>query len=103
MCSTKAPIRPDAKQPQRDGAGQDRHEQLAQELAVVVELGGPEVHLQVADHVGEDEAHQADAGEGHHPLLADRRLVEVDERQPTALHRLAYGGDVTFGVTAGAC
>ena len=41
--------------------GQDRHEQLAEELAVVVEVLGPEVHLQVADHVDEHEAHQDDA------------------------------------------
>ena len=81
----------DAQQPQEDRAGEDRYEDLAQELAVVVELLGPEVHLEVADHMGEHEAHQSDARERHHPFLADRRLVEVDEWEPTALHLFTDG------------
>ena len=69
---------PDAHEPQEHRAGQDRHEELAEELAVVVEVLGPEVHLEVADHVDEHEAHQQDAGDRHHVLLADRRAVELD-------------------------
>jgi hypothetical protein len=48
----------------------DRIEQLAQEFCVLVEVLGPDVHLQVADHVEEHESHQHDAGESHDPFLA---------------------------------
>ena len=55
--------------PQRVRAGQDRHEQLAEELAVDVDvvdhravvLDQAEVHLEVADHVDEHEADADDA------------------------------------------
>ena len=48
----------------------DRHKELAQELCVVVEILGPEIHLEVANHVEEHEPHQHDAGESHDPFLA---------------------------------
>ena len=36
------------------------------------------VDVEVADHVHHDEAQEADAGDGHHVLLADGGLVEVE-------------------------
>ena len=62
---------------------------VAQRLAVEVDLLLREVELQVADQVGDDEAHQDDAGDGHHPLLADRAAVEAHDRRPG---RVASGG-----------
>jgi hypothetical protein len=49
----------ESEAPEEVGAGQDRHQQVAQELAVEVDVVGAlvaldddaEVHLQVADHV----------------------------------------------------
>ena len=67
--------------------GTSGHEQLAQELAVVVHVLGAQVHLEVADHVDEDEAEQHDAGDGHHPLLADRRPVELERPERPVLRR----------------
>ena len=61
MWSTNAAISPMRSSHSDHGAGQDRHEELAQELAVVVEVLGAQVHLQVADHVDEHEAHEHDA------------------------------------------
>ena len=69
---------PEASDPEEDGARQDRHEELTEELAVVVHLRRTLVDVQVADHVVGDEAHQHDAGDGHDPLLADGRSVELD-------------------------
>ena len=73
-------------EPQEHRPGQQRDEHVAEELAVdvgvvlhdTVVLDDPEVQLQVADHVGDDEAEQHEAGDGHHPLLADRCLVEAE-------------------------
>ena len=69
----------DAQDPQHDRARRERHQQLAQELAVVVDIGRPEIHLEVADHVRQHVAHQGDAAERHHVLLADRGAVEIEE------------------------
>ena len=76
---------PEPQQPQRHGAGQERHQELAEPLAVVVEVLGPEVHLQVPEHVEEDEAHEHDPRHGHHVLLADGRPVELDRERSLAL------------------
>ena len=67
---------PEPHQPQGDRAGQDRHEELSQELAVVVEVLGAQVHLQVPDGVGEHEPDDHQTGDRHHPLLADGGAVE---------------------------
>jgi hypothetical protein len=47
----------------------------------VVERFGALVHLQVADHVADDEADQDDAGDGHRDLLADRRPQRENTRR----------------------
>ena len=39
--------------------GTSGYEQLPEELAVVVQVVGAQVHLEVADHVGEHEAEHA--------------------------------------------
>ena len=67
------------------GAGEQRHEQLAQELAVDVDVVLPvddaEVHLEVADHVHDHEADADQAGDRHHVLLADGGRVQVEEER----------------------
>ena len=50
-----------AHDPQEHGLGEDRIQQLPQELAVVVDRLGAEEHLPVADHVEDDEADEHDA------------------------------------------
>ena len=80
------------QQPEEHGAGEQGHEQLAEELAVVVEVLGAQVHLQVPDGVGEHEAHDHEARDRHDPLLADGRAVErhrprAASRRP-GMHRL---------------
>jgi len=76
---------PHPEQPQGAGLGQQRIGEHAEELGVAVEALGPEVHLRVADHVHQDEAHEHDSGDGHHPLLAHGRPVEVDHCERAAL------------------
>ena len=83
----------DAEQPQQPGAGQQRHEQLAQELAVVVVVLGAEVELEVPEHVGEHVGHERDAGQRHHPLLADRRAIELDRPRCRSAGVAVHGGD----------
>ncbi len=51
-------------------------QQLPQQLAVVVERLRPEVHLQVPDHVADDEQDQHDPGHRHDDLLPHRRCEE---------------------------
>ena len=85
----------EAQRPQGVGARQQRDEQLAEELAVDVDVvdllavvvDQPEVHLEVADHVGDDEADADDARDGHHVLLADGRRVQVEEERLALLGR----------------
>ena len=107
MCRAKAAISPIRRSHRNDGAGQDRHEELAEPLAVVVEVLGPEVHLQVADHVDEDEAHQHDPGDRHDVLLADGRPVELDGERGLALGPGAGRGGpratVVVAIAADAC
>jgi hypothetical protein len=92
--------------PQRVRARNDRHEQLAQELAVHVDVvdalavlvDEPDEHLQVADHVRDHEPDADDASDGHHVLLADGGGVQVDEERlalPRHLHRCAGHGSAT--------
>ncbi len=83
-----------AQTPQEDRAGQDRHEDVAEELAVVVDVvhelvafgDDAEVHLEVADHVPDDEADPDDPGDRHDVLLADCGRVEVAD-EPLLLRR----------------
>ena len=56
-----------------------------------------EVHLQVADHVDDDEADADDAGDRHHVLLADGRRVEVDEERLALPRRVGRAGDRPSG------
>ena len=56
------------------GAGEERHEELAEELAVVVEVLGAQVHLEVAEHV---EEHEADEGE---PVRAITHFLPTADR-----------------------
>ena len=87
MWRAKAAMSADAQQPRaRTCAGGSARASVAEALAVVVDLVRAQVHLEVADHVDEHEAHQHDAGDRHDPLLADRRSVEL-ERPPPALRR----------------
>ena len=78
----------DPQEPQEDRAGQGGDGDVAQPLAVVVDLLRPQVDLEVADHVGEHEPQEHDAGDGHGPLLADRRLVQVERPRPLPPGRL---------------
>ena len=74
------------QQPQEPGAGKDRRQQLAQALGVEVDVvdrlavvfDHAQVQLDVAEHVEQHEPQQHDAGDGHHPLLAHRGLVEAE-------------------------
>ena len=74
MWKTKAGDEADPHDPQEDGAGQDRHEELAQELAVVVEVLRAQVHLQVADGVGEHEADE------QRPVMAMTHFLPTADR-----------------------
>ena len=79
--------------PQEVRPRQERHEHVAEELAVDVDVVGrsavvrdhAEVHLEVADHVHHDEPDPDEAGDRHDVLLADGGRVELDEE------RLALG------------
>ena len=79
----------ETQQPQGHRSRQRGHEQLAQPLAVEVDVvallalmgDDPEVHLEVADHVHHDEAHADQTGDGHHVLLADCGGVQIDEER----------------------
>jgi hypothetical protein len=91
----------EAQAPQRIGPRQQRHQQLTQELAVDVDVVGPlavvvdqpEVHLQVADHVHDDEPDADDARDGHHVLLADGRGVQVEQERLALLGTRRRAGD----------
>src|SRR5581483_1789148 len=78
--------RPDDPQEHRAGQGGNGH--VAQPLAVVVDLRRAQVGLQVPDHVDEHEPEQDDAAPGHGPLLAYRRLVQVERPGPLPPGRL---------------
>ena len=52
-------------------AGDEGLADVAERLAVLVELGGAFEGVQVADHVEEDEQQPDDAGDRHRILLAD--------------------------------
>ena len=80
MCRTKAASRPMRSTQSTNVRGKKRVAELAEPLAVLVEVLGAEEQLEVADHVGEDEAQQDDPGERHDPLLADRRALEPEQR-----------------------
>ena len=88
-CRSTAPISTSRSSHSVTPSGHDRHEQLAQVLAVDVEvvvadavvLDDPEVHLEVADHVRDDEPDPDDPGDRHHVLLADGGGVEVEEER----------------------
>ncbi len=72
----------DAEDPQHHVLGHDREQEPAQTLGVEVDLGHPahlgQEDLEVADQVGDEVTEEDDAGDGHHPLLADGGAVEVD-------------------------
>ena len=95
----------EAQDPQGVRARQERHEQLAEELAVDVDvvdllavvLDEPEVHLEVADHVDDDEADADDAGDRHHVLLADGRGVQVEQERLALLRPRRRAGDRPSG------
>ena len=70
----------EAQDPEQHRARHDGHEELTQELGVVVVLGGTEVHLQVAHHVHQHEPEQHDARDRHGVLLADGGAVEVEQK-----------------------
>ncbi len=80
------------QQPQKPGPGEQWHQQIPEELAVDVDvvhhlavvLDDAEVQLDVAEHVVQDKPEQHDAGDRHHPLLAHRRLVEVEGKRTAA-------------------
>ena len=91
----------DSQDPQHDRSRGQRHQQLTQELAVVVDVLRPEIHLEVADHVGEDVAHQGDATECHRVLLADRGAVEVEKEKLPSLP--AGGCGARDGASRGDC
>ena len=76
MWNTNASDQTDPDRPQQHRARQQVPGHVAQRLAVEVDLLLREVQLEVADQVREHEAHEDDAGDGHHPFLADRAAVE---------------------------
>jgi hypothetical protein len=67
----------DPHDPESHVRGEDRVEELAEGVPVLIDLeyaggiGGDE-DLEIADHMGDDEPDEEKAGDGHHPLLADR-------------------------------
>jgi hypothetical protein len=75
--------------PQHVAVWRERHEQLTQALGIDVDVVGlgafvldrPEIDLEVADHVGDDESDQGDTGDRHDVLLADGGGVEVDQER----------------------
>src|SRR3546814_14233146 len=80
-----------AEEPAAPGAGEEGHEQLAEELAVVVERLGTEVHIQVAEGVEEHEAPDHEPGDRHHLLLADSGAAEPHRPGPPSLGSVCNG------------
>ena len=81
----------DAEHPQQEGPRHEVTAEPAKRLGVLMDLCRALVDVEVADHVHHDEAKEADAGDGHHVLLADGGLVEVERpgklRCPPAEYR----------------
>ena len=67
---------------------------VAEPLAVHVEVLLAQVHLEVADHVGEHEAQQHDPADRHDPLLADRRAPEPHQEVALRVAGAGTGGPV---------
>ena len=86
-----------AQDPQHGFLRENWVQQLFQEVRVVVEVGLPHVHLEVADHMEQHEAQKTNAGDGHHILFAHGCAVEVNQkRSPTASRPFNCGaGDRT--------
>ena len=61
---------PDSGYPEKGAVGQRRGADLPQPLGVVVEFFGPEIELEVAEHVPDDKTEERDPGERHHRFLA---------------------------------
>ena len=82
-----------AENPEHPALRGQRIQEGLEEVRVMVEVGRPHVHLEVADHVEEHEPHQADAGDAHRVLLADGGGVEVDEEGPALAGARRRPGD----------
>src|SRR5690606_2259541 len=84
----------DPQQPQHHVLRDDGGEEAAERLRIDVHVRDPvhvrEEHLEVPEHVGDREADDDDSGHRHHPLLADRRPVEL-HRERRLLGSLARG------------
>ena len=60
---------------------------------LMIDVGGTEVHLQIPDHVEQDETHHRDPADGHHIFLAHSRGIEVGKKPAAAAscnRRTAY-------------
>ncbi len=93
----------DAQNPQQVRARHEVAAEVAQRLAVGVDLFGAEIHLQVSEHVRQDVPEQHDPGDGHHPLLAHRRGIELEGPGARSLDVLPFpklGGHFTSGPLA---
>ena len=93
---------PDSHDPQQQRAGQQPAAEVAQRLGVFVHPRGALVQVQVADHVNDHEAQQPDAGPGHDPLAADRRLVDVQRERQRGAWPVNTGADPAACVAVGA-
>ena len=75
---------PDPQDPEEAALRQDWHQDVAEVVAVIVEVGFALVDVQVAKHVHEHKAKQDDARHRHHGFLADRGGVEIEEPEAVA-------------------
>ena len=85
----------ETEDPEEHTVGKQRDQEFSQELAVdicvvdhlAVVFHNTEIELQVSGHVGQHEPEQHDAGDGHHPLLANGCLVQAQWKRPAFLGR----------------
>ena len=60
--------------------GPKRGSKRLEEMRITVDLVGILEHLEIADQVARDKAHQHDTGHGHQELAADRGFENVSEQ-----------------------
>ena len=66
----------------------------------MIQVGGTEVHLQIAEHVKRDESHHGDTADGHHIFFAHGRGIHVKKEGSTATPGNRGPG---HGDSAGSC
>ena len=68
------------KNPQHGTFRRERIQKLFQKFGVMIQFVRTEIHLQIADHVKQHEAHQRDTRNRHRIFLADCRRIYVDQK-----------------------